>query len=59
MKLPDGLTLHKVPPFYFVQVNGIIVWPDDPSKEASLAEANGALPTFPGGEVVPCTLVMK
>ena len=59
MKIPDGSELVMVEPFYFIQVDERLMWPDDPALMATIEQANRALPMFPGGTIVSCNRILK
>ena len=59
MKIPDGAKLLIVEPFYFVQVDGRLMWPTEPALMATIEQAKKALPMFPGGKIISCNKILK
>ena len=59
MKIADGSKLLTVEPFYFIQVDDWLMWPDDVDTMATLEQAEQALPMFPNGKIVSCNQILK
>ena len=58
MKIP-AFVMVTHDPIYYIQVDDLIMWPDDICHRATLKEAEEALPRFVGGFMVSCTHTLQ